>query len=321
MTTHTTAHTGPGRERLGEALAADLVTARATARTLAEASISPNTAAAYRSALTRVDGWHGERPISDTSLAEYLGVLFDGGRSPATASVAVAAVKFRAKLAGQPNLTGEHVARVLAGFRRSGAGRGRGQAHGMTADNLAAILATAHTPRRTARGVESADVATTRGELDAVIAGLLFMAGLRRSEVAGLQWRDISEASDGGLLVRVRTSKTNQDGERADVRYLKNGAAAAVRRLRASRSPADTDRVVPLTGQGVARRIEAAGRAAGVDARLTGHSGRVGLASELTARGASTADTMRAGGWKTSRMVAHYAAGATAENGAVKRYL
>ena len=51
------------------------------------------------------------------------------------------------------------------------------------------------------------------------------------------------------------------------------------------------------------------------------HSGRVGLASELTSRGASTTDVTLAGNWKTSRMVAHYSAGATAERGAVARYL
>ncbi|MCY4154686.1 MAG: hypothetical protein OXD47_02670 [Gammaproteobacteria bacterium] len=39
---------------------------------------------------------------------------------------------------------------------------------------------------------------------------------------------------------------------------------------------------------------------------------RVGLTSELTARDASTTKTMLAGNWKTSRMVAHYSAGATA---------
>lgn len=39
-------------------------------------------------------------------------------------------------------------------------------------------------------------------------------------------------------------------------------------------------------------------------ARITGHSGRVGLASDLTARGAATTETMLAGGWKTTRMVA-----------------
>ena len=62
-------------------------------------------------------------------------------------------------------------------------------------------------------------------------------------------------------------------------------------------------------------------RAAGIEARVTAHSGRVGLASELTARGASTTEVMLAGNWKTARMVAHYSAGATAERGAVAKYL
>ena len=62
-------------------------------------------------------------------------------------------------------------------------------------------------------------------------------------------------------------------------------------------------------------------RAAGIEARLTAHSRRVGLASELTARGASTTEVMLAGNWRTSRMVAHYSAGATAERGAVRKYL
>ena len=92
----------------------------------------------------------------------------------------------------------------------------------------------------------------------------------------------------GAILVTVRRSKTDQEGTAADVRYLKSGAAAA---------------------------------AAGLPGRLTAHSGRVGLASELTARGASTTAVMLAGAWKTARMVAHYSAGATAELGAVARYL
>ena len=69
------------------------------------------------------------------------------------------------------------------------------------------------------------------------------------------------------------------------------------------------------------RRFTAAARAAGIEARVTAHSGRVGLASELTARGASTTEVMLAGNWKTARMVAHYSAGATAERGAVRKYL
>ena len=71
----------------------------------------------------------------------------------------------------------------------------------------------------------------------------------------------------------------------------------------------------------IQRRFTAAARAAGIEARVTAHSGRVGLASELTARGASTTEVMLAGNWKTARMVAHYSAGATAERGAVRKYL
>ena len=161
-----------------------------------------------------------------------------------------------------------------------------------------------------------------------MIAGLLFMAGRRRSEVSAVEWRDVTAATDGaGVLVAVRQSKTNPDGDTADLRYLKTGVARAVRTLRAHRTPAGatgpapTARVVPLTGQQIGQRFTAAASAAGLARRVTAHSGRVGLASELTARGASTTAVMLAGNWKTARMVAHYSAGATAERGAVATYL
>lgn len=72
-----------------------------------------------------------------------------------------------------------------------------------------------------------------------------------------------------------------------------------------------------LNGQSIARRIAAAAAAAGIKGRITGHSGRVGLAGELTARGASTTEIMLSGGWKTARMVSHYSGCTTAEQGAV----
>ena len=67
-----------------------------------------------------------------------------------------------------------------------------------------------------------------------------------------------------------------------------------------------------LNGQSIARRLTAAAQAAGITGRITGHS---------TARGASTTETMLAGGWQTARMVAHYSAGAAAELGAIAKYL
>ena len=85
---------------------------------------------------------------------------------------------------------------MLGGYRRTAADRGRGQAAPLRADGLAAILATADrltftplqagrpavAPRTDGRGVESPTRAHRRGRLDAVIASLLFMGGLRRSE-------------------------------------------------------------------------------------------------------------------------------------------
>ena len=142
--------------------------------------------------------------------------------------------------------------------------------------------------------------------------------------MSALEWRDVADATDGdGVLITVRTSKTNQEGAAADVRYLKNGAAKAIRTLRTDRpDAAPTDRVIGLSPLQIQRRFTAAARAAGIEAHLTAHSGRVGLASELTAqRCASTTEVMLAGNWKTARMVAHYSAGATAERGAVRKYL
>ena len=43
----------------------------------------------------------------------------------------------------------------------------------------------------------------------------------------------------------------------------------------------------PLSAQMMELRFTAAAKVAGVESRVTAHSGRVGLASELTSRGAS----------------------------------
>ena len=74
--------------------------------------------------------------------------------------------------------------------------------------------------------------------------------------------------------------KTNPDGETADVRYVKGDVAP-------------TERVIGLSAQAISERFTAAARAARVRPRLTAHSGRVGLASELTARGASAHDSVQ----------------------------
>ena len=116
--------------------------------------------------------------------------------------------------------------------------------------------------------------------------------------MSALRWADVDDAADGdGALVTVRRGKTNQEGETRDVRFVKGAVAGAIRTLQAATAPAPEDRVVPLSPKMVGLRFQAAARAAGVE-HVTAHSGRVGLASELTSRGASTTDVMLAGNWK-----------------------
>ena len=296
------------------------------------ASVAPNTAAAYRSAWGAWTAWadreaHSPLPATPQSVAAYLADLANA-KSVATCRLHRAAISKAHKLSGQADPTASELVRAaLEGIARTAKVAGRGQAKPISADDLAAIQAVATQPRELGPDrKELPSSALVRGTEDSVIAGLLFQAALRRSELAALTWADIADAPAGspcdGLLVTVRRSKTNQDGSEADVRFIKNGTAQAVRRLRELRgAPADSDRVLTLTPESIGNRFAAACRAAGIEGKRTAHSGRVGHASELTLRGASMQDVMRSGGWKSSRMVAHYSAGATAVHGAVARYL
>ena len=74
--------------------------------------------------------------------------------------------------------------------------------------------------------------------------------------MSALRWADIADAADGdGILVTVRHSKTNQEGETRDVRFVKDGVARALRRLRAAANLAPEDQVVPLSPQMVGLRL------------------------------------------------------------------
>ena len=105
------------------------------------------------------------------------------------------------------------------------------------------------------------------------------------------------------------------------MRRLVGSCAAAVRNLHAAVSPEPGDAVVGLSVDQINRRFAAACAAAGLKGRRTSHGGRVGLAVELTARGASTHAIQLAGGWKDPAMVVRYAASVSTREGAVSKYL
>ena len=288
-------------------------------RQLIASSIADNTRAAYAAALRTLDAAVPVDRQTDSTIADHIAGLHAAGAAPASIALTVAAVQFRAKIAGTRSPVGEVARRTLAGIRKDGRERGRGQARAVTYDQVIRMQAVAAQPRRRGRGMESPDVATRRGAEDAALVGLAFQAGLRRSEIAALRWADIQPSGiEGAVLVHVRASKTDPAGDRTDIRMAKNGTADALEAIRPGAGEAGP--VFGLTPGQINRRIQAAAAAAGIDG-ISAHSFRVGLASELTARGASTTETMLAGGWATARMVAHYSAGAKAERGAVAKYL
>ena len=288
--------------------------------------MSPSTERAYSGALRRLRDWLDGRLLDDTVLADYVDHLADTGRAYPSGTVIVSAVRYRCRADGRESTVGPLTVAALKRFRRTALGRGWGQARGLTSSDVAAILETASKRRlhRRSGRVESEGRARRRGRMDAAIVAVLFQGGLRRSEAASLRWGDISQTRDGCVLVCVRRSKMDPNGNRGDVRFIKGDCAKAVMRLRSDANGArHPKRAVfgGLTGATLAKRLAAAAAHAGVEGRITGHSGRVGLASELTARGAPMQAVMLAGNWKSPAMVAHYSAAASAERGAVAKYL
>lgn len=138
--------------------------------------------------------------------------------------------------------------------------------------------------------------------------------------MASLKWSDIAEGKDGTLLVQVRESKTNQEGE-LGLRLLKNGAANGVRQLKQARQLSEDALVIGHSTKLINPTFKDACRNAGIYGRLTAHSGRIGQASELVTRGASSSAVALAGGWKPERMVLHYSKRARVEHGAIAKYL
>ena len=100
--------------------------------------------AAPSAAVAGLDAALEGQDLTDASLSVYIAGLHAAGLSPAVASMAVASVKFRCRLQGLASPVGPATDRVLAGLRREGKGRGRGQVDGVRfsqVDTAAAVAA------------------------------------------------------------------------------------------------------------------------------------------------------------------------------------
>ena len=298
----------------------------AVAAAVAE-SRSPGTQRVYAGAWKRFQDWarrEGVRsiPAEPVTVAAYLVRRNALGLSLSSLEMDRKAISFFHRSAGFPTPTAsDGVKMTLAGMRNRAAASGRAeprQARGLREAGLKAIIDTACRPRVYASGRrEPHEAARVRGAVDIAVAAVMRDALLRRREAADLRWTDVEFRPDRSARVTIRCSKTSH---KSAVLYVGIRATAALTSIRPER-PAPEARVFGIrSGRTISNRIAAMCRAAGLGEGFSGHSPRVGMTQDLTARGAGLAAIMNAGRWKSERMPAHYSRGEAAGRGAVARY-
>jgi integrase len=163
--------------------------------------------------------------------------------------------------------------------------------------------------------------ASPRGLRDRVLLLLGFAGGLRRTELAALELRDIADIEDG-LKILIRRSKTDQEGEgrTIGIPFGSDPRTCPVRAIRAwIKASGIAEGPVfrhfhgkkigakAITVQTVALVVKAAAERAGLDpAGLAAHSLRSGLATTAARNGASERSIMRQTGHKSVQMVRRY---------------
>ena len=295
---------------------------------------APNTSRSYRSQLRVWAAWCVQRGTSPAdadadTLVTYIreraeGVVIGerthGPAKPNSLNVACAAISKAYEVAGMEDVTRHpRVREALRAHRYRMAREGVRvrQAEALTAENMAAIRATALMPRMGRGGMESEETARRRGLADIALIGLMRDCMLRRSEAAVVRWEHITPEPDGTGRLLVGVSKTDQDGE-GSLLFISRRTMSDLEAIRPE--VAADGLVFGLHPRTIGRRIAAAARAAGGAGAYSGHSARVGMARDLARAGEELPALMTAGRWKGPEMVARYIAHERAGRGAVARY-
>ena len=280
---------------------------------LIKVSVSENTLKAYQRALHNLETWLSGRTLSDALLANYITALHKDGKSPATIGQAVAAVKWQLKHQSQETFNFPITQATLAGIRREGKDRGRGQVDGLIWQDVERICVYAETE------------GTLAGLRDASMIRLMSDCLLRISEVVAVNVSDLKEK-----VLTLRSSKTDQEGTGESL-YVCDATRNVLDRYRERTDITDgalfrhirrgdhiqSDRLTPHSARRIIKKRAAN---AGVEGFISGHSLRVGSAVSLAQAGATVVDMQVAGRWKSSQMPAHYAKAELAERGAIARF-
>jgi site-specific recombinase XerD len=274
-------------------------------------SKAKNTVRAYRADWDHFTAWcrsHGQSslPASADTVALYVADLA-ASLKPATITRRISAISQAHQIAGMESPTrAAKVRLVLAGIRRT---------LGTAQEAKTPVLV--DDQRMIARLPEG-----LLGVRDRALLLIGFAGGFRRSELTALD-RDAVEITRDGLVVTIRRSKTDQEGEgrKIGVPYGSNPATCPVRSFQSwLESSGITEgplfRPINRHGKMAAKRLSGAAvadivkkyvEAVGLDAsHFAGHSLRSGLATSAAAAGASERSIMNQTGHRSEKMVRRY---------------
>lgn len=279
---------------------------------LIKASLAPNTEKAYKHALAGLHAFLDGRPLSDPTLAAYLTELHAREKSPATISQVVAAVKWTLKHS-ETDTDLPLTTATLAGIRREGKARGRGQVDGLLWKDVERVCLSAELEN------------TKAGYRDSALIRLMSDCLLRVSEVVSVNCGHVKAKT-----LHIPQSKTDTEGKGqslyvtdstreiiATYREMAQITRGALFRSIRRGDHVQTSRLHPHSAR---RIIQKRASAVGIDNFISGHSLRVGSAVSLAQAGATVVDMQVAGRWKSSQMPAHYAKAEIAERGAIARF-
>ena len=229
----------------------------------------------------------GALPASPETVAAFLAHEAGTGTKPSTLGRRIAAIRYAHKLAHLDTPTdSEAVKATLRGIRRTFGGAKVRKAPAIAAEMHSMV---AMAPDRLS------------GSRDRALLLLGFAGAFRRSELVALDVADITEAKTG-LLITIRRSKTDQEGEGITIAIARGDLACPAKALRewldaagietgAIFRPVNKSGVVApsrLSDRSVANIVKAYAQRAGFDATtFSGHSLRSGFLTSAAAKGAS----------------------------------
>lgn len=269
-------------------------------------SLAPNTRTAYLNDLEHFENWGGAIPASPDKVAEYLAAHADA-LSVATLNRRLAALAKVHRSRGFSNPTSAEIVKAtFRGLKRI-KGTAQRQAAPLIKDDLFLALE--------AMGSRPKDVR------DRAMLLVGFAGAFRRSELIGLDWKDVVSVRQG-IEITLRRSKTDQDGVGRKI-GIPHGRGRwcpvlALDRWRIASGttggaifrPMDRhERIAPrrLSGEAVSLVVRERVQAAGIDAKFySGHSLRAGLATSAAQAGASSWTIRKQTGHASDAMLDRY---------------